>query len=45
MAGLDRRTPGAARSAAIGHGDRHEMTPAQALEIAKAAEPARLRRS
>ena len=40
MAGLDRLEAWRQRVRAIGHGDRHEMTPAQALEVAKAAEPA-----
>jgi len=40
MAGFDRLGAWRTRVRAIGHGDRHEMTPAQALEIAKAAEPA-----
>ena len=40
MAGLDRLQAWRQRVRAIGHGDRHEMTPAQALDIAKAAEPA-----
>ena len=40
IAGFDRLNDWRERIRAIGHGDRHEMTPAQALEIAKAAEPA-----
>src|SRR5580698_10333245 len=40
MAGLDRLQAWRQRVRAIGHGDRHEMTPAQALEVARAAEPA-----
>jgi glutathione S-transferase len=40
MAGLDRLKAWRVRVRAIGHGDRHEMTPAQALEAAKASEPA-----
>jgi glutathione S-transferase len=40
MAGLDWLNAWRARVRAIGHGDRHEMTPAQALEIARTAEPA-----
>ncbi|HXQ17455.1 MAG TPA: glutathione S-transferase family protein [Caulobacteraceae bacterium] len=40
MAGFDRLSAWRERIRAIGHGDRHEMTPAQALEVAKAAEPA-----
>src|SRR5579872_4082718 len=40
MVGLDRLQAWRQRVRAIGHGDRHEMTPAQALEVAKAAEPA-----
>jgi glutathione S-transferase len=40
MAGFERLSAWRVRVRAIGHGDRHEMTPARALEIAKAAEPA-----
>jgi glutathione S-transferase len=40
MRGLDRLTAWQARMAAVGHGERREMTPAEALEIAKAAAPA-----
>ncbi len=40
MTGFDRLNAWRERIRAIGHGDRHEMTPAQALEVAKAAEPA-----
>ena len=40
MTGLDRLSAWRVRIRAIGHGERHEMTPAQALAIAKAAEPA-----
>ena len=40
MAGLDRLQAWRQRVRAIGHGDRHEMTPAQALDVAKAAGPA-----
>jgi len=41
MAGLDRLKAWRLRVAAIGHGQRVELTPADALEVAKAAEPAR----
>jgi glutathione S-transferase len=40
MAGFDRLNAWRERIRAIGHGDRHEMTPAQALDVATAAEPA-----
>jgi glutathione S-transferase len=40
MAGFDRLNAWRDRVRAIGHGDRHEMTPARALEVARAAEPA-----
>jgi glutathione S-transferase len=40
MAGLDRLQAWRARIHAIGHGTRAEMTPAEALDIAKASEPA-----
>jgi glutathione S-transferase len=40
MQGLDRLQAWRGRMAAIGHGERTEMTPAEALAIAKAAEPA-----
>ncbi|HEY2709960.1 MAG TPA: glutathione S-transferase family protein [Caulobacteraceae bacterium] len=40
MEGLPRLNAWRAKVRAIGHGDRHEMTPADALAVAKAAEPA-----
>jgi glutathione S-transferase len=40
LAGLDRLQAWRARIVAIGHGQRSEMTPAEALTAAKAAEPA-----
>src|SRR5580700_10545581 len=40
LAGLDRANAWRARVAAIGHGQRSEMRPAQALAVARAAEPA-----
>ena len=40
MGGLDRLQAWRGRMAAIGHGERAEITPAEALAIAKAAEPA-----
>ncbi|HEX4197073.1 MAG TPA: glutathione S-transferase family protein [Caulobacteraceae bacterium] len=40
LAGLDRLQAWRARIAAIGHGRRSEMTPAEALAVAEAAEPA-----
>ena len=40
LGGLDRLRAWRARIAAIGHGQRSEMTPAEALAVAKAAEPA-----
>jgi glutathione S-transferase len=40
MRGLDRLVAWRARMAAIGHGERREMTPAEALEVARAAAPA-----
>ena len=40
LAGLDRANAWRARVAAIGHGQRSEMKPAQALAAARAAEPA-----
>ena len=40
MAGFDRLQAWRSRIRAIGHGQRSEMTPAEALEVAKAAEPA-----
>jgi glutathione S-transferase len=40
MQGLDRMQAWRGRMAAIGHGERSEMTPAEALAVAKAAEPA-----
>ncbi len=39
MAGLDRLKAWRARIAAIGHGERTEMTPADALAIARASDP------
>jgi glutathione S-transferase len=39
-AGLDRLNAWRARVASIGHGERHEMTPAEALEVARSSEPA-----
>ena len=41
MAGLDRLKAWRLRVAAIGHGQRVELTPAEALEVARASEPAR----
>ena len=41
MAGLDRLKAWRARVVAIGHGQRSEMTPAEALDAARTAEPAR----
>ena len=38
--GLDRLVAWRARMAAIGHGERREMTPGEALEIARTSEPA-----
>ena len=40
MAGLDRLKAWRARMAGLGHGRRSEMTPAEALQVAKAATPA-----
>jgi glutathione S-transferase len=40
LAGLDRANAWRARVRAIGHGSRSEMTPAQALDVARTAEPA-----
>ncbi|HLI67512.1 MAG TPA: glutathione S-transferase family protein [Caulobacteraceae bacterium] len=40
LAGLDRVKAWRERVRAIGHGQRSEMTPAEALEVARAAEPA-----
>jgi glutathione S-transferase len=40
MAGFDRLQAWRLRVAAIGHGQRSEMTPAEALAVARAAEPA-----
>jgi glutathione S-transferase len=40
MEGLDRLKAWRERIRAIGHGQRQEMTPAEALEIARASEPA-----
>jgi glutathione S-transferase len=40
LEGLDRAKAWRSRVAAIGHGRREEMTPAEALEVAKTSEPA-----